>query len=113
MQSTHTVPGGLPQDTVDIDQIEHFSNHFVGGFTPVADNSFSMMKFFDAVLVYAEACSPNGKQRRDELAWDAESIVVALAEFEETCAELRGVDDRIYTRTRYLAEDQKCTRLKG
>lgn len=104
MQSAHTVPGGLPQDTVDIDQTKHFSNHFIGSFTPVADNGFPMMKLFDAVLVHAEACRPNGKQRRDELARDAESIVVALGEFEETCAELRGIDDRICTKAGGLAE---------
>ncbi len=113
MQSTHTIPGGFPQDTVDVNQLEHFSNHFVGGFTPVADDGFSVMKLFDAVLVYAKACCPNGKQRRDELARDAEGIVVALAEFEETCAELRRVNDRICTKARDLVEDQMCTRLKG
>jgi hypothetical protein len=93
MQSAHTIPSGFPQDTVNINQMEHFSNHFVGSFTSVADNGISVMVFFDAILVHAKACGPNGKQRRNELARDAEGIVVALAKFEETCAELRRVDD--------------------
>jgi len=75
-------------------------------FTPVADNGISVMMFFNAVLVHAKACGPNGKQRRDKLARDAKGIVVALAKFEETCAELRRVDDGICTKAGDLAEDQ-------
>lgn len=113
MQSAHTVPGGFPQDAVDINQMEHFSNHFIGSFTSVADNGISVVMFFDAILVHAKACGPNGKQRRNELARDAEGIVVALAKFEETCAELRRVDDGICTKARESARDQVWTRLKG
>jgi hypothetical protein len=113
MQSAHTIPGGFPQDTVDINQMEHFSNHFVGSFTSVADNGIPMMMFFDAILVHAKACCPNGKQRRNELARDAEGIVIALAKFEETCAELRRVDDGICTKVGELAKDQAWAGLNG
>ena len=113
MQSTYTIPGGFPQDTVDINQMEHFSNHFVGSFTSVADNGISMMMFFNAILVHAKACGPNGKQRRNELTRDAEGIIVALAKFEETCAELRRVDDGICTKAGESAKDQVWTGLKG
>ena len=113
MESTYTIPGGFPQDTMDINQMERFSNHFVGSFTPVADNGFSVMMLLDTVFVHAKACGPNSKQCRDELARDAEGIVVALAKFEEPCAELRRVDDGICTKARDLAEDQVWTRLKG
>ena len=98
---------------MDIDQMEHFSNHFVGSFTPVADNGFSVMMLLDTVLVHAKACSPNGKQCCDELTRDAEGIVVALAKFEEPCAELRRVDDRICTKAGDLAEEQVWTGFKS
>ena len=113
MQGTYTIPGGFPQDTMDINQMEHFSNHFIGSFPPVADNGFSVMMLLDTVFVHAKACGPNGKQCRDELARDAEGIVVALAKFEESRAELRRVDDGIYTKAEDLAEDQEWTGLKG
>jgi len=33
------------------------------------------------------------------LAWDAQGIAVALGELKETCAELRRIDDRVYTKS--------------
>jgi len=61
MQCTYTVPGGFPQDTVDVNQIEHFLNHVVCNITAIADNGFTMVELFDAILIHTKACRPNGK----------------------------------------------------
>ena len=98
MQGTHTIPGGLPQDTVDIDQVKHVLDHFVGSLTTIADDGFAMMKLFDAVFINTKACCPNSKQHCNKLARDAKSIAVTLAELEEAGTELGGIDDRICTR---------------
>lgn len=99
MQGTHTIPGRFPQDTVDINQMEHLPDHFVGSLTAVADDGFAVMKLFDAVFINTEACCPNGKQHGNKLARDAKGIAVTLAKLKEAGTELGGINDRICTRT--------------
>lgn len=98
VQRTHTVPRGLPQDTVDIDQVKHLLDHFVGSLTTIADDGFAMMELFDAIFINTKACCPNSKQHCNKLARDAKGIAVTLAELEEAGTKLGGIDDRICTK---------------
>lgn len=98
MQGTDTIPGGLPHNTVNINQVKHLLNHFIGSLTTGADGGFAVMKLLDAVFINAEACRPNGKQHCDKLARNAKGIAVSLAELEESGTKLRWVNDRICTR---------------
>jgi hypothetical protein len=98
VQGTHTVPGRLPQDAVDIDQEKHLLDHFVGSLTTIAKDGFAMMKFFDAIFINTKACCPNSEQHCNKLARDAKGIAVALVELKEAGTKLGRIDDRICTK---------------
>src|SRR5260221_254984 len=91
------IRGGLHHNAVNINQVRHVSNDFIGSLTTSADGGFAVMKFLDAVLINTEACRPNSKQHCDKLARDAKGITVPLAELEKAGTKLRWVDDRICT----------------
>jgi hypothetical protein len=85
---------------VDIDQVEHLEDHFVGNLTTVADDGFAVLKLLDAIFINAEACCPNSKQHCNKLARDAKSIAITLAELEEAGTKLGGINDGICSEVR-------------